>query len=58
MNQYHYYYNILFKRDIPAYSPDINIIETLWGEMKKYFHKVPCYSINALVKRISDFLES
>jgi transposase len=43
---------------MPAYSPDINIIETLWIEMKKYVHKVPCNSINALVKRISDFIEN
>ena len=26
--------------------------------MKKYVRKVPCYSIAALVKRISDFLTS
>ena len=57
-NFIHRIIKILFKRFMPAFSPDINIIETLWSEMKKYVHKVPCNSINALVKRITDFIES
>ena len=48
----------MFKRLIPPYSPDINIIEPLWNEMKKYVHKIPCYTIAALIKRISEFINN
>ena len=37
---------------MPAYSPDINIIEPVWNEMKKFVHKVPCYTVAALIQRI------
>ena len=41
-----------------AYSPDINVIENLWSEMKTFVHKIPCYSIAALVERIKTFISA
>jgi hypothetical protein len=46
------------KPPIPAYSPDINIIEPVWNEMKKYVQKIPCYTIAALVQRIRIFIKN
>ena len=47
-----------FQSPIPAYSPDINIIEPVWNEMKKFVHKVPCNSIAALSIRIREFINN
>ncbi|CAF1072277.1 unnamed protein product [Brachionus calyciflorus] len=40
---------------LPAYSPDINIIELVWGELKNYVRKKYCPDIYSLKARVNRF---
>ncbi len=40
---------------LPAYSPDINVIECLWHALKNYIRKKPCHTVHAMQKRVSKF---
>ena len=50
--------NLLFidiKKEIPANSPDINIIENVWAMLKRYVRKKYCNSIEVLQHRVTKF---
>jgi transposase len=40
---------------LPAYSPDINVIELLWADLKNYMRKKPCHTANAVRRRVFKF---
>ena len=43
------------KIKIPPYSPDINIIELVWADLKKYIRKRVCKNKHELIYRIQKF---
>ncbi|CAF0985127.1 unnamed protein product [Brachionus calyciflorus] len=49
--------NIKFIK-IPAYSPDINIIELVWSELKHYVRKKYCKDIKSITERINKFFQN
>jgi transposase len=40
-----------------SYSPDINMIELIWAELKRYVRKKACNTTNELVHRIQKFFQ-
>ncbi|KAH0785617.1 Transposable element Tcb1 transposase [Histomonas meleagridis] len=47
-------FGVNFMEDWPPYSPDQNIIETVWAIMKKRLEAKPCKTIDELKKIIQD----
>ena len=43
------------KKEIPANSPDINIIENVWAMLKRFVRKKYCNSIEVLQHRVTKF---
>ncbi|CAF1126730.1 unnamed protein product, partial [Brachionus calyciflorus] len=41
---------------IPPYSPDINVIEHVWGDMRRYINKKYCDNIEKLRSRANKFV--
>ena len=45
------------QKEIPANSPDINIIENLWAMLKRYVRKKYCNTIEELQQRVTKFFK-
>ncbi|CAF0860996.1 unnamed protein product [Brachionus calyciflorus] len=43
---------------IPPYSPDINIIEHIWGDMRRFINKKYCTTVREIRSRVSKYVRN
>ncbi len=48
-------YPLLFKVKLPPYSPDINVIELVWAEMKRFLRKKNLKTKEEIADRVELF---